>query len=115
MQIHEEADPLQAKNLFNLEGKRWKDMRSKLVPTFTSGKMKNMLPLMQEVAAEFDTKLKELTESKEEFEIRVINLEPMERHKNTSLKLHLVFAESCVLLLYRHCWNVYFWHQVQLN
>jgi cytochrome P450 family 6 len=75
LQIHEEADPLQAKNLFNLEGKRWKDMRSKLVPTFTSGKLKNMLPLMQEVAAEFDTKLKELTENKEEFEIRVIYLQ----------------------------------------
>jgi cytochrome P450 len=48
-------------------------MRSKLVPTFTSGKMKNMLPLMQEVAAEFHNKLKELTESTEEFEIRVIH------------------------------------------
>jgi cytochrome P450 len=87
VQIHEEADPLQAKNLFNLEGKRWKDMRSKLVPTFTSGKLKNMLPLMQEVAAEFDTKLKELTENKEEFEIRVIYQQSISIFINIQLKL----------------------------
>jgi cytochrome P450 family 6 len=62
---------MQAKNLFNLEGQKWKNMRAKLLPTFTSGKMKNMFPLMQEVAQEFDIKLKELAATNEQFEIRV--------------------------------------------
>jgi len=48
-------------------------MRAKLVPTFTSGKMKSMLPLMQEVATEFDSKLEDLAEKNEEFEVRVGN------------------------------------------
>ncbi|XP_059491241.1 probable cytochrome P450 6a13 [Neocloeon triangulifer] len=68
--ISEEGDPLQALNLFNLEGQRWKDMRTKLVPTFTSGKIKAMFPLMQECNDQFDKYLDKLAESKEIFEAK---------------------------------------------
>ncbi|XP_059491239.1 cytochrome P450 9e2-like isoform X2 [Neocloeon triangulifer] len=70
--VCEEADPLQALNLFNLQGQRWKEMRTKLIPTFTSGKIKAMFPLMQECTEQFDQHLNELADSKEIFEAKDI-------------------------------------------
>ncbi|XP_065338082.1 cytochrome P450 9e2-like [Cloeon dipterum] len=69
--ISEEADPLQALNLFNLQGLRWKEMRAKLVPTFTSGKIKGMFPLMVECSEQFDENLQEMADRNEIFEAKV--------------------------------------------
>lgn len=45
--VNEEVDPLTG-NLFFVKGKKWRELRVKCSPLFTSGKLKVMLPLMRE-------------------------------------------------------------------
>lgn len=48
----EDQDPLMGRNLFGMRGIKWRYLRSKLSPTFTSGKMKLMFPLVAECSEE---------------------------------------------------------------
>ena len=43
-----EADPVTGKALFFLRNPEWKNVRSKISPVFTSGKIKNMIPLINQ-------------------------------------------------------------------
>ncbi|KAE8736898.1 Cytochrome P450 CYP6 [Frankliniella occidentalis] len=47
----DEADPL-SQTLFNMSGQRWKNLRSRLTPAFSSGRVRNMLPLMLDIGRE---------------------------------------------------------------
>uniref|UniRef100_A0AAG5CVY9 Cytochrome P450 n=1 Tax=Anopheles atroparvus TaxID=41427 RepID=A0AAG5CVY9_ANOAO len=63
-------DPLSA-HLFALEGKPWRDLRQKLTPTFTSGRMKQMFGTIWDVARELDQYMEE-NYSQPEVEMRDI-------------------------------------------
>lgn len=51
MPYDRQGEPLTA-NLFNLEGAEWRALRHKLTPTFTSGRMRAMFPLVRACADE---------------------------------------------------------------
>lgn len=61
-------EPLSA-HLFNMGGAEWKHLRAKLTPTFTSGKMKGMFPLVRDCSDAFMVYLKDYAEAGNEVEM----------------------------------------------
>ncbi|NP_001306219.1 cytochrome P450 6a68 [Ceratitis capitata] len=62
-------DPLSGQ-LFMLDGHKWRSMRTKLSPTFTSGKMKLMYPIVVKVAEELSNMFENLRQEDAVVEIR---------------------------------------------
>ncbi|XP_067005220.2 probable cytochrome P450 6a13 [Anabrus simplex] len=69
--VDEENQPLSA-HLFNLPGPRWRALRVKLTPTFTSGKMKMMYHLMAECSKQLRDYLQGPASKGEELEMREV-------------------------------------------
>ncbi|XP_018395584.1 PREDICTED: cytochrome P450 9e2-like [Cyphomyrmex costatus] len=53
--VNEILDPIAGKNLFNLKGDHWREMRKLLSPSFTSSKMKMMFGLICQCAENFSS------------------------------------------------------------
>jgi cytochrome P450 family 6 len=62
------SDPMSA-NLFTMPGETWKPLRNKITPAFTSGKLKGMFPLVQDVANNLVNCLKPLAEKNSTIDI----------------------------------------------
>jgi cytochrome P450 family 6 len=67
----EKIDPLSG-NLFMLTGSKWRELRTKLSPTFTSGKMKMMFETLTDCGMELREHVRETTEQADMLEIREV-------------------------------------------
>ncbi|CAK9832945.1 Probable cytochrome P450 6a14 [Anthophora retusa] len=67
--FHEKAEPL-SPHLFNLEAARWRPLRTRLSPVFTSGKLKEMFPLILECSDHLEQYLEKVVAKGEPVECR---------------------------------------------
>lgn len=65
----EKHDPLSA-SLFNLTGEKWKNLRTKMTPVFTPGKIKQQFPYIYEISQRFVKYLEKDAEMKSIIEIK---------------------------------------------
>lgn len=66
---NEEDDPLSA-HLVSIRGSKWRNLRTKLTPTFSSGKMKFMFPTMIKVSDEFAQCVSEQVQFNKQVELK---------------------------------------------
>jgi len=67
--VDEDKDPLSA-NLFNLRGASWRNLRHKLTPSFSSGKIKGMFGTIDDVGDKLVQHLEGVLDQSDEVEIK---------------------------------------------
>lgn len=67
--VKQKSNPLSG-HLLNLEGKSWKNMRTKLTPTFTSGRMKMMFEALVNCSEHLKKKMDELADDETPVDIK---------------------------------------------
>jgi cytochrome P450 family 6 len=68
---NDKIDPLSG-HLFSLSGKKWRNLRVKLTPTFTSGKLKQMFSILKENSEELAKYLESKAQARDCIEIKDI-------------------------------------------
>lgn len=68
IQIDEKLDPLNL-HIFNIEGTRWKNVRNKISPALSSGKMRGMWPYLEECKHVFEEYLDRRIETDGQIEV----------------------------------------------
>ncbi|XP_067009313.2 probable cytochrome P450 6a14 [Anabrus simplex] len=71
LKVDPENDPL-SQHLFSLSGPIWRALRTKLTPTFTSGKMKMMFQLMEECSVQLDKYISECNDKSDILEMKEV-------------------------------------------
>lgn len=66
---NEKTDPLSG-HLFSLSGKKWRNLRLKLTPSFTSAKTKQLFPIIKKHGEEFTKSLESKAQAKDCIEIK---------------------------------------------
>nr|CAD7256497.1 unnamed protein product [Timema shepardi] len=69
LDIDEKVNPVE-ENLFFMKGEKWRWLRSKLTPTFSSGKLKMMFHVLTECASEMNTYVESIASKQEYIEMR---------------------------------------------
>ncbi|XP_058793135.1 cytochrome P450 6B1-like [Phymastichus coffea] len=69
IKIHEKVEPFSL-HIFNLEYKRWKPVRAKLTPIFTSGKLRDMFYLIADCGTHFQNYVERLAEKSDAVDCR---------------------------------------------
>lgn len=70
--VNERDDPLSG-HLFAIDGERWRFLRNKLSPTFTSGKIKQMFSTIREIGDEYLESVGKYADRKEVIDIKLLN------------------------------------------
>lgn len=73
MYYNERDDPLSA-HMFNMEGAKWKFIRNKLSPTFTSGKLKMMYSSIEKIGDRFVCVLEKLAREKTPIDMKDLSM-----------------------------------------
>ncbi|KAK3912737.1 putative cytochrome P450 6a14 [Frankliniella fusca] len=63
-----------SQHLFNMSGNKWRNLRNKLSPTFTSGKLKLMFPLMRDIGVELRTQIAVEAKKSDTHEVNISTL-----------------------------------------
>lgn len=88
---HNEKDDPISGNLFLIDGPKWRALRTKLTPTFTSGKMKIMCPIVTDIGKRF----KEVMDHKIESGEKDINVREMFARFTTDVIGTCAFGLEC--------------------